>query len=1248
MRAAGIWPAGYDGEAGFVVHSNAVDLQDLVKAWLSAPLAEKRRLLETDGVSLLDPSVEATLRAAASSAAARGAKDAELSFCAHAELLAACRAEGVASSFARMRGQSLEGASSQRLNRWLEELQSLTIEAEHQPSPKIFRHQIELCDLLLREVTREVAPAHWAALQGTKGNALQSLGELSGDATTLRRSEVALREALKEFTRERAPMEWARTHNSLGNVLATLGELTGDAAMLRRAEAACREALEEFTRKRAPLEWAATQNTLGNALTKLGDLTGDPATLGLSETAYREALREFTPERAPMQWAMTQHNLGYPVARLGELTGDASALRRAEAAYRCAFKEYTRERAPMDWARTQNNIGNVLRILGEFTGDAETLRRSEAAYRESLKERTRERAPLDWAATQNNLGIVLFCLHELTGDATTLIRAEAAYRYALQEYTRQHAPLDWAMTQQNLGNVLQKLGGLTRDAAAFRRSEAAYRDALEVRTRERAPMEWAGTQNNLGNVLRVLGELTGVVGTLRQSEAAYREALEEVTRERAPMQWAMTQHSLGNVLVRVGDVTSDARTFHAASAAYRGSLDVRTGSGAEDSAQATAVALSRLLTKLASGAKTKDTASKAYLEAERVIEEALARSDAALLDAERSLDGRHRAVEQVERLYALLSLCRVRLGETKQALQAAESGRARLAVETRSLAAAAPSRLHDPESIRKFEGVRARREGLRRRLGIGDDRVREQPRTPLSPAEYTALKAEFDKATSELLALYRSHGLMSAIEPLAVDQIIAAAPEGGAIVLPVIADAEAFAFVVARAGIEVVEFVDEKGEPTIDGRRLVEGVVDGEESWLKTRDAMLHGEHFGRGSQPYVEWTQYVEWKLQWLWGAMFGALDGHLEKRLAPNRRAKTTHPPPVVLLPPGLLGALPLAGALPDPHSVPFGERWTLSFAPSVRALIECRERARQARHADPRLLGVIDPVSTRPGVRPLAGARLEAEWLKGKFGNAQSEMLPGGEAHKAAVLRSLRGRTHLHFSTHGFHDPVNPGESGLVLAGEDMLKLSDLNAAQLDGVRLTFLSACETGLAGVMKMADEFYGLASGFVMQGSAGVVASLWPVFDDASYLLTTRFYDEWLDKDLEERTTPAEALRAAQAWLRNVTYGELRQEYVEANHNGEHVLLLGRRCKEAKPAYASAVPIATSPDCRADEEPGFAKRWLRQLVRAPADVARPPGTDKPLVATEIAPSPIAIVLGPDNERPFKSPHEWCAFNFTGA
>jgi tetratricopeptide (TPR) repeat protein len=236
----------------------------------------------------------------------------------------------------------------------------------------------------------------------------------------------------------------------LADALQTLGDQSGQNEPLEAAVAAYRAALKEYTRERVPLQWATTQNNLGVALMRLGEREGDTARLEDAVAAYRAALAERTRERVPLQWATTQNNLGTALSRLGAREAGTARLEEAVAAYRAALEERTRERVPLQWAPTQTNLGSALLTLGAREAGAARLEDAVAAYRAALAERTRERVPLDWAATQNNLGTALRRLGEREAGTARLEDAVAAYRAALSVFEPAKATYYVSVTQNNL------------------------------------------------------------------------------------------------------------------------------------------------------------------------------------------------------------------------------------------------------------------------------------------------------------------------------------------------------------------------------------------------------------------------------------------------------------------------------------------------------------------------------------------------------------------------------------------------------------------------------------------------------------------------------------------------------------------------------------------------------------------------------------------------------------------------------
>jgi CHAT domain-containing protein len=78
----------------------------------------------------------------------------------------------------------------------------------------------------------------------------------------------------------------------------------------------------------------------------------------------------------------------------------------------------------------------------------------------------------------------------------------------------------------------------------------------------------------------------------------------------------------------------------------------------------------------------------------------------------------------------------------------------------------------------------------------------------------------------------------------------------------------------------------------------------------------------------------------------------------------------------------------------------------------------------------------------------------------------------------------------------------------------------------------------------------------VQVGATCVVASLWPVFDDAAFLISKKFYELHLDPSGNERLAPAAALRSAQDWLRHLKFHDLKQLFpVQGGPGGAYLVL---------------------------------------------------------------------------------------------
>jgi CHAT domain-containing protein len=130
----------------------------------------------------------------------------------------------------------------------------------------------------------------------------------------------------------------------------------------------------------------------------------------------------------------------------------------------------------------------------------------------------------------------------------------------------------------------------------------------------------------------------------------------------------------------------------------------------------------------------------------------------------------------------------------------------------------------------------------------------------------------------------------------------------------------------------------------------------------------------------------------------------------------------------------------------------------------------------------------------------------------------------ATRGCLFDEAAGHDLIHLACHGVFRADNPLYSALRLHDG---WLPAVEAIRLPaGGALVTLSACESGLAGVLR-GDEVLGLARAFLGAGAAGVVVSLWLAQDVTTAALMARWYEHLTTTG----TRPGAALREAQLAL---------------------------------------------------------------------------------------------------------------------
>ena len=183
---------------------------------------------------------------------------------------------------------------------------------------------------------------------------------------------------------------------------------------------------------------------------------------------------------------------------------------------------------------------------------------------------------------------------------------------------------------------------------------------------------------------------------------------------------------------------------------------------------------------------------------------------------------------------------------------------------------------------------------------------------------------------------------------------------------------------------------------------------------------------------------------------------------------------------------------------------------------SLTVARWREQRAPGARLQVLMAVDPTLDLPGATD-EGAAL-GRMLR--TGGADVELLAGEAATRDALLRKVGSGRHdvLHFAGHGFFDAGDPGRSGLVCSGGEVLRGSDLDGLG-DLPALVFFNACEAarvrrprGATGRRLFAfRRSTSLAEAFLGGGVANFLGTHWPVGDQAALTFSTSFYQRLLD-----------------------------------------------------------------------------------------------------------------------------------------
>lgn len=142
------------------------------------------------------------------------------------------------------------------------------------------------------------------------------------------------------------------------------------------------------------------------------------------------------------------------------------------------------------------------------------------------------------------------------------------------------------------------------------------------------------------------------------------------------------------------------------------------------------------------------------------------------------------------------------------------------------------------------------------------------------------------------------------------------------------------------------------------------------------------------------------------------------------------------------------------------------------------------------------------------PLPGVEAEVAAVAARWPSA-SQQVQNERATRAALLEwsasgALASYGLIHIASHAQLVPAHGWAAHVKLWDDDLL-LSEVADLRLDGALVT-LSACD-GAASVVLPGEEILSLNWAFLAAGASAVLASLWPVYDQAALRLMLLFYE---------------------------------------------------------------------------------------------------------------------------------------------
>jgi len=968
--------------------------------------------------------------------------------------------------------------------------------------------------------TRERMPANWAIAMMERGIIYQQRS--AGDPQA--NQEQALSDynaALSIITRQQFPLQWASLLWQRGNIYQE-----------RNAEDRSRNielALRDYDQAAAVVAEQTNPTLYAGLLTSRGEayrkrIAGDyKENLQKAIADFTSALTVATRESMLTQWASAhmERGLAYMDERLQEREKN---IEQALRDFDDALSYFDRQSTSDDWLRLILVKGTAYMARSE--GDrGQNIEKAIANLDTTLTMLSTEKYPNEWAKTRSLRAVAY--LSRVIGDRKrNLEQALADCNAALTVLSPETTYEQWSQVVTMRAQVYAMLGGNIPYGHAPDERQKAYitgavqdfEAALTMLSPERDKTTWALTHAALAR-LHILVFTNNQELRLQRALAGHETALSVLSPEYTPYEWALILSLRGN-LYMTGYIFFEPREEWA----QRGLSDLETASSIL-TAGAIPMAYSGIQMQKAFVFQKMGRWIEAHQALEKARESQRDQVKVAMTDTTRAALIANLAQGDI---YLRDAVCMLHFEQPDLAgaVIALEEGRAQNLRVALDLDSIVPEQGQDAAAKERIESFIAARN-----LWHEKQQQMTQPFPPeTSKAGIALLKERYTHELDEAYVTFiqardaiRQQDDPDFMTPLpTLENIARAVPEPGEALVYLVADEEGMALIVMRDASGTL-CVRHLSLPQLNHQTL----------------AQLFEQDQAKSTRINVAATVETPGE------AGINALATLLHKE----------HIHRLILVPYGRLGLFPLSAVkveLPDGEKRYLGNLFEVTFAPSARAAEIARQRAEKKENKRKTLLLAGNP---QPSVAaPLTFAAAESNTIrrivqKYAIPADEIEYLAPEEITKERLVKALRHAKEAHLALHGIYHIDRPLDSQLLLAGtgpdeeERTISLKEVLEGKISiaGLRLLTLSACETSVIDVQSVPNEVIGLAAGFLQAGAAGVIASLWPVSDRASFLLMTRFALLYFDPQTSR--SPARALAEAQRWLRAEATNSVLENY---------------------------------------------------------------------------------------------------------